>query len=888
MGDPMGFSGAALPFELRPHQRASVEAHLRVGTGRSHLVLPPGAGKTAVGVAIALHEGRRTLVLVPNTAIQQQWIDLWRTTLPSDAQVSDERDLTADVTVLTYQALATFDPDADDDAPLVQQLHPNAVRVLHALRDGDRFTLVLDEAHHLLHTWGRLLDEILAMARGGAAGDPAVVALTATPQTRLTPEQASLSERVFGPVLHEVSTPALVRSGVLAPFRELAWFVEPTDGELSHLADNALQWEELVTDLLDPHLASVGFLEHLDRTFVHRGAEPQVPWHRIVKQEPELALALLRLHHHRGLIDLPDGARLTAEAREPMAVADWVALIEEYAVRVLLRPGAPDQDHRAYRAIRGALPAVGWTLTRRGARPGRSPADRVLTHSAAKAQAVAEIAAAELAERGADLRALVITDFEQVAATASARLAPEAAPPGSAWQVLGVVADDPRLAQAEPLLVTGRSCAGTASALDRLVARVAAEQPGLAGGLIRTEVPGASGIFALSGPGWSPRRWVAAATAAFQAGECRLLVGTRGLLGEGWDAAALNVLIDATAATTPTAVVQVRGRALRRDPVRPDKVAHIYSLVAVADGHPLGDSDYRRFVAKHEGFLAPDDSGRITAGVGHASPLLDAGSVPDAHVRASVNTTTTALVNQAALVPELWGVGQPYDDVLVRVVRIVAAAPPGEPVDFDAPEVAERRPPLPMLAGTVLVATTAGGALGAAAGAGALPVALFAAGAATLTGGSWAMTRWRRSLRTSPDDLLGAIGAAVVEGMGSSRPVVVTPDGEGIWRVGLDTGDAGLAQQFAEAMEQALGPVDNPRYLISRRLPRQRAEQWHAVPERLGRNKARATVFEAAWTTHVSRGRMLFTRNPDGAGVLAAVQGLSPLDAACALRSEWR
>ncbi len=361
----------------------------------------------------------------------------------------------------------------------------------------------------------------------------------------------------------------------------------------------------------------------------------------------------------------------------------------------------------------------------------------------------------EIAERGAGLRAVVITDFERVAATASARLLePDAAPPGSAWQVLELVAGDPRLAQAAPLMVTGQTCAGTATALDRLVARVAAKQPDLAHGLGRSEVPGAPGILTLAGPGWNPRRWVAAATAAFQAGDCRVLVGTRGLLGEGWDAAAINVLIDATAATTPTAVVQVRGRALRRDPFVPHKVAHIYSLVAVVDDHPLGDSDYQRFVAKHEGFLAPDDAGRITAGVGHASPLLDAGSVPDAHTRALVNATTMALVNQSGLVPELWGVGQPYDDVVVRVVRIVAVGRSGEPVDFDAPEVAERRPPLPLLAGAVVVASTAGTAVGTAVGAGALPGALFAAGAAAVAGGSWAVARWRRSLRTSPDDLL--------------------------------------------------------------------------------------------------------------------------------------
>ena len=50
-------------------------------------------------------------------------------------------------------------------------------------------------------------------------------------------------------------------------------------------------------------------------------------------------------------------------------------------------------------------------------------------------------------------------------------------------------------------------------------------------------------------------------------------IGTRALLGEGWDAPAVNVVIDLTAAATPTSVVQARGRALRLDPQWPGKVA---------------------------------------------------------------------------------------------------------------------------------------------------------------------------------------------------------------------------------------------------------------------------------------------------------------------------
>ena len=40
-----------------------------------HLVAPPGAGKTVLGLALAVRNGRRTLVLAPTTVIRAQWAE---------------------------------------------------------------------------------------------------------------------------------------------------------------------------------------------------------------------------------------------------------------------------------------------------------------------------------------------------------------------------------------------------------------------------------------------------------------------------------------------------------------------------------------------------------------------------------------------------------------------------------------------------------------------------------------------------------------------------------------------------------------------------------------------------------------------------------------------
>ncbi|HEX5416996.1 MAG TPA: DEAD/DEAH box helicase family protein, partial [Chloroflexota bacterium] len=65
----------ALRFPLRRYQRLAADAFeeaRRNGRRTAYLVLPPGAGKTVLGLEIARRLGSRTLVLCPNTAVQAQ------------------------------------------------------------------------------------------------------------------------------------------------------------------------------------------------------------------------------------------------------------------------------------------------------------------------------------------------------------------------------------------------------------------------------------------------------------------------------------------------------------------------------------------------------------------------------------------------------------------------------------------------------------------------------------------------------------------------------------------------------------------------------------------------------------------------------------------------
>ncbi|WP_338315472.1 DEAD/DEAH box helicase family protein [Streptomyces bohaiensis] len=922
-----GAAATRPPHPLRRHQRealAGLEQVLAAGHRRAWVVLPPGLGKTLTGLEAARRLGRPVVVLGPNTAIQGQWVREWSAFRPEPPPAGTSRDLASTVTVLTYQALASFDPDAEvaEDGAGTAHLHrlrPGGRELVEAMRRAGEITLLLDECHHLLETWGELLAEVLRELPSAT-----VVGLTATPPERLTRAQAALVEELFGPAVRGPSIPAAVREGHLAPYAELAWLTTPTPVEDAWLAGEAERFTELVARLMTPGFAGTDFLPWLDRRVVARtgpageGAGPLLPWHRFAAAEPALTDAALRLHH-QGLLALPAGARLREEHRHPPRAEDWVALIDDW-VRRCLRVSATEADRAAEAEIRAALPAVGHRLTARGVRRDRSPLDRVLARSAARTAAVAEILAAEADALGSRLRAVVICDHERATATLPARLAGVLdAEAGSARLVLATLAADERTAALAPVLVTGRTVAAAPATAEAFAAWCRERHPGL--DLTVRPLPDTPGTAEVVGR-WTSRRWVALATAYVEAGRTRALIGTRALLGEGWNARRVNTLVDLTEATTPTAVVQTRGRALRPDPQWPDKVAHTWSVVCVAPDHPRGTSDWDRFVRKHDGYLGVAEGGAVLAGVAHVDATLSPYAPPAAETFPAFNAAMLVRARDRARTRELWRVGDPYEDRLGHLLRVTADRGRRRPAPAFRDSGHRPPPAVPAARGTAparpagtrrraagvgAAATVLTGAAGSLAGAdpALLAVPALAAGWAGhhLAATAARFSLWRAAGR---EPVVPAVARAVADGLHTAgltdrgaAAVAVEPDGAGVLRIGLAGAPPGDSELFAIALDEAIGVVTAPRYLLPRHLapapgPRAvlrtgaNAVVQHAVPTVLGENRRRADGYADAWNRYVSTGRPVWTRSPEGTGLLAAFAGLSPLEVTTALRLGWR
>ena len=969
-------------FPFRRYQRLALEAFEAAraeGRRRCYLVLPPGAGKTALGLEIARRVGQRTLVLCPNTAVQAQWLKQWQDFQPPTVQADCEPHLAAPLNVLTYQALCNLDdgdeglveralalwqaalqaqglpPDeaaalpaalrqanprayaeqlaaykrraralvtrGDDRQEMLALLHPNGRALVARLVASGPWTLVLDECHHLLAMWGCLVEALVAELGTGAF----VVGLTATPPADMDGREAELYRGLFGSADFQVPTPAVVREGDLAPYQELAYLTRPLAHEAAFIDAQHARFQELTGKLLEGELGSRPFLEWLWQRVGERQSVggARLSWAELEREHPDLAQAALRLFYrleHR----LPRGARLAERHRVAPTADDWATLVDDYCRHYLL-PSADPADHAAYQQLRRALLSLGYVLTRQGVRSYVSPVDRVLALSAAKGVAALEILAAERESLGQQLRALVLCDYERAGSDILVKLRgildPQA---GSAALLLHTLLMDRLTAELNPLLVTGRTVACSRGAAVDLAPWLEKQAP---------ELRGAVALEALFAPGevgagwedvvvvkpasswWQPRRYLPLLTRYFEQGHSCCLVGTRGLLGEGWDAKCVNVLVDLTAASTSTTVHQMRGRSLRLDPALPRKVADNWDVVCLAPERPKGTNDYARFVRKHRHYYAPTAEGEIESGVSHVHPGLSPYGPPPAERFAEMNRAQLARASAKEAARDLWQVGKPYENKETPTVRVRVAKPLGLPGHRLRRHSATEGPAKRIATGLVLgLSSTLGlwlifDQLSLAIGAAALVVI------AAILGTGRSLLADIRLL--TPSDALEDLAAAVHEalrttgGIASERTApTLALQSDGHYRCYLAGGTTAECQLFAESLDELMSPLGGtPRYLISRHVApeprsalgalwaalRQRLPGrpgalvvYHAVPAYLAINKERALAFQKAWHRHVGPGHLLYHQHPRAQAVLELQRGANPFEVSTQMRVLWR
>jgi len=688
-----------------------------------HVVAPPGSGKTLLGLLLAGRAGARALVLAPTATIRSQWaVSAAALDGAPAVRVSEDPEHPGDLTALTYQMLSVLEtgnpltelaaadwrrelveggrdeqaaaawlvdldgsnPTAyrkgiarrsrairrrlarEDPALLATALHPNARALVDRLVAHGVGTIVLDECHHLLDHWALVVAYLAARIRQ-AGREPLLIGLTATLPSTDDRDAHDNYTALLGDVDHEVPTPAVVKEGNLAPYRDHVWFVEPTQDEIAFLREHEDRLASLVaTTFDDPDGAD--WLVHtlqppVDQSDGDRSAtaSPETRLARAFDTDFAVAESAARMlaevrPDHPVLAFVHHAARSTPDAEQRLR------LLARYALDRLL----PDPDRaEQWQRIKRSIVDFGFTLTDRGVRRGRDPVDTVLASSAAKDTAVGEILRLELEQEGAGrLRTVVVTDH---ATHGNAR--GSGGRDAGALRTFATIAADPTLTGLHPVLVTAKHLRIAARDADVLLPALRRH---LGTELPASPVDGTPGVLAVETAGTGSAAVIAAVSALLTDATTRLVVGTRGLLGEGWDCPAVNTMIDLTAVATSSATQQLRGRTLRLDPAWPRKVAHNWTVTAVvpADVPLLAAPDVSRMHRKHDqlwGLLREDDT-QVVRGTGTA--LSDAHALRLAAIVAKDKRRSVRALDDdiAAALPSreqthaAWRIGEPYAD----------------------------------------------------------------------------------------------------------------------------------------------------------------------------------------------------------------------------------
>lgn len=151
------------PFSLRDYQVDAVEAFYSKGStygGSGVLVLPCGAGKTIIGLAVMEKIGMETLILTTNGTSVKQWIReiLDKTSLEEEevGEYTGEKKEIRPVTVATYQIL-TYRPDREKEE------YPH----LELFNQRNWGLIIYDEVHLLPAPVFRITADIQAKRRLG-------------------------------------------------------------------------------------------------------------------------------------------------------------------------------------------------------------------------------------------------------------------------------------------------------------------------------------------------------------------------------------------------------------------------------------------------------------------------------------------------------------------------------------------------------------------------------------------------------------------------------------------------------------------------------------------------------------------------------------------------
>ena len=829
------FKGKWRDYQARVLQNAGKY----LSDGRIHIVAAPGSGKTTLGIELIRRLNEKALVLTPSITIREQWVAriaeafLCEGINPDDYLSQSLKEPKA-ITVATYQSLhsamtrgkdtgevsADGENDTDDtgNAASISAAGANSTGKTEDYKEFDLVAtmkvagigvLCLDECHHLRSEWWKALEDFK-----NQLGNLRIIALTATPPYDSTPAMWNRYMNMCGEIDEEITIPELVKEGSLCPHQDYVYFNYPTKEE-----------EQEVKSFEERSRAMVAELKQDTQLWQTMLGNPAAPAMTVDAMEQLL---------QEFLYDDTDAYPCEKEYRESV-------------IDRLKSQGLIDKK----KVMLAANPAV----------------EKMLTTSLGKCNSIRDIVFHEYAATGKELRLLVLTDYIRKEHEKNI------GDPQKDVTALGVLPFFEMLrreneAQKKDIRL-GVLC-GTIVIIPA-EAREALEQEIADTGKVNFAPVGNFGendYIKVTAVG-DAHFLTGAVTNIFTKGYMQVLIGTKSLLGEGWDSPCINSLILASFVGSFMLSNQMRGRAIRVFKDVPDKTSNIWHLVCLrpwneAQADNEISEDFSLLSRRMEHFLGlhyTEDV--IESGISRLSIIQS--PFDEEHVR-SMNQQMLALSGQRQTLKERWQ----------RALTITKKMQIADETQVDASVVPttvydQEKKEEKKAAAVTLAAAVATGLVWS------LPAVFplaFGVSALAFLGKTLAKRRKAKAMGTAVKRL-NAFGDGIAKAMKEQhlledgRASVAAeengPDEQTVYLVGGSSRDRAL---FAQCVSEFFGPINQQRYLLVKPKKHDGADGIYAVPEIFSKKKEDAQLFASCMEPYMGTYELMYTKNDPGKKVL--------------------
>lgn len=593
-------------YSWRPYQeRILKQMEKYINDKKIHIVAAPGSGKTILGLELVRFINKPVIIFAPTVTIKNQWVERFISHFTNYENTPDW--ISTDIynlktfNVVTYQALhyaykkrnlkneisdETDDFIQDNSEEKISTELIKQYDIVQELKSKGITTICLDEAHHLKSEWWSSLSKVINELEATN-----IIALTATP-----PYDSEFGEwkkyiSLCGEIDAEITVPELVKANNLCPHQDYIFFNKPTQDEQKKINEYSLKLDEVIEGIKNNQ-------EFAECVKSHRFIQDPYSYQEELLDNVEYYSSMIIFLNYKNANISKDNLSILGDIKTiPKLTNEWLEILLKNVIIT---------DRKSYKDCAEPILQIEKELNDIGAieKSSLSFSDnktlqKYFLNSIGKLNSISEIYKIEQESLKENLRMVILTDFIRKEYIDNPEI--EINKLGVLPIFMKLVKDYPDINMA---ILTGTLFVIPKSREENLYGLCYTH--GISTDKLKFEKLKANENYSIVIVPNSIRNSVMnMISKLFSVGKINVIVGTKSLLGEGWDEPSINTLVLASFVGSFMLSNQMRGRAIRTNK-DPNKTANIWHLVCATNeisNENVANADFEMLKRRFKSFV---------------------------------------------------------------------------------------------------------------------------------------------------------------------------------------------------------------------------------------------------------------------------------------------